>query len=98
MELRLTQNAIAGFQRLVGPASSPGGAHQALRRACRSGHFSADAPTWLVRVDDDNDGYLLLDGEVAALPIRRGRAVGCLANPTAGWADYAGRRSVHKDR
>jgi hypothetical protein len=82
-EVRLTHNAVAGFRRVVCPASSPSGAYRELRRACEVARYTDRAPSWLSRAHADNDGYLVLNGEVAALAVRRGRAVACLANPEA---------------
>jgi len=82
-EVRITHNAVAGFQRVLCPASSPSDAYRELRRMCRAAHYTDRAPAWLRRVHAGNDGYLLLDGEAAALPIRRGRAVACLVNPSS---------------
>jgi hypothetical protein len=80
-QIRLTQNAVAGYQRVLCPANSPSGAYRELRRACKSARYTDRAPSWLRRANAGNDGYLLLDGELAALPVRRGRAVACLVNP-----------------
>jgi hypothetical protein len=79
--IRLTQNAVAGFQRALKPASSLSAAHHALNEACKRARYSEQPPSWLQRVSPNNDGYLLIGGDAAALPIRRGRAVACLANP-----------------
>jgi hypothetical protein len=53
--------------------------------ACLSDYLEAQyerqAPTWLRGTRNHTDGYLLLDGDVAALPVRRGRAIACLVNP-----------------
>jgi hypothetical protein len=80
-EVRLTQNAIVSFHRVLCPTSSLSGAYRELRQACRAARYTDHAPSWLRRANVSNDGYLLLDGETAALPIRRGRAVACLVNP-----------------
>jgi hypothetical protein len=80
-EIRLTQNAVAGFHRVLCPSNSMSGAYRELRQACRQAHYTDRPPSWLRRARADNDGYLLLNGELAALPIRHGRAVACLANP-----------------
>lgn len=91
--IRLTQNAVAGFHRVLCPTVSLSGAHRALNRACRSARFSERPPSWLTRVNPDNDGYLLLAGEEAALPIRHGRAVACLVNPARRGAEEFRERS-----
>jgi len=78
---RLTHNAAASYQRLLAPECSISGAYRELKRACARGRFVRQAPPWLRRACADNDGYLLLEGEVAALPVRSGRAVACLGNP-----------------
>jgi hypothetical protein len=80
-QIRLTHNAVATFHRRLRPADSMSGAYRALRHACEAARYTEDAPSWLGRTRADNDGYLLLDGETAALPLRHGRAVACLVNP-----------------
>jgi hypothetical protein len=76
--VRLTANAVAGFRRALRPTTSESDAYRELQRACRSAQFSPTAPAWLRDGRADNDGYLLLDGGRAALPVRRGRVVACL--------------------
>jgi hypothetical protein len=80
-QIRLTHNAVASFHRRLRPADSLSGAYRALRHACDEARYTERAPSWLGRARPDNDGYLLLDGEAAVLPVRRGRAVACLVNP-----------------
>jgi hypothetical protein len=80
-EVCLTHNAVVGFHRVLCPTDSLSGAYRELRRECKAAQYIAHAPSWLRRTNASNDGYLLLDGEIAALPIRRGRAVACLVNP-----------------
>lgn len=80
--IRLTHNAVVGFHRARCPGHSLNSAYQTLRDACGAAFYSELAPGWLGRVNPDTDGYLVLDAENAALPVRRGRAVGCLVNPT----------------
>jgi hypothetical protein len=82
--IRLTQNAVVGFHRVLCPTNSLSGAHRELRHACKAAQYTDRAPGWLRRTNASNDGYLLLDGETAALPLRRGRAVACLVNPNDG--------------
>lgn len=79
--IRLTHNAVVGFRRALCPANSLSAAHSTLRDACELASYSELAPAWLGRIDPYTDGYLLLEGEKAALPVRRGRAVACLAKP-----------------
>jgi hypothetical protein len=79
--IRLTHNAVVGFRRALCPAASLSAAHRTLRDACEVASYSELAPGWLGRIDPGTDGYLLLEGNKAALPVRRGRAVGCLVNP-----------------
>ena len=88
-QIRLTHNAVATFHRGLRPGDSLSGAYRALRRACEQARYTELAPSWLGAARPDNDGYLLLDGEAAALPLRRGRAVACLVNP-----DVAARESL----
>lgn len=78
---RLTHNAVVSYKRLLSPQSSISGAYRELRQACARGEIVREAPPWLSRASSDNDGYLVLEEELAVLPIRRGRAVACLANP-----------------
>lgn len=80
--IRITSNAVASFQRALCPASSVNHAHRDLRQACRRASYTTRPPTWLRAARGQNDGYLLLEDEVAALPLRRGRVVACLVNPT----------------
>ncbi|HEY4427519.1 MAG TPA: hypothetical protein VGN08_04880 [Solirubrobacteraceae bacterium] len=89
VQIRLTHNAVATFHRRLRPADSLSGAYRALHRACRQARYTERAPSWLHTARPDNDGYLLLDGEAAALPVRHGRAVACLVNP-----DVAARESL----
>lgn len=77
LNVRLTANAVAGYRRALRPTSSEADAYRELRRVCSRAQFSPTAPSWL-RGRPDADGYLLLDGGRAALPVRRGRAVACL--------------------
>lgn len=77
----LTHNAVVGYQRLLAPSSSMSGAYGELKRACAHGQYERQAPAWLRRTRNDTDGYVLLDVDVAALPVRRGRVVACLVNP-----------------
>jgi hypothetical protein len=81
IEVRLTHNAVIGFHRVLCPANSLSGAYRELRRECKAARYTAHAPSWLRRTNASNDGYLLLGGEAAVLPIKRGRAVACLVNP-----------------
>jgi hypothetical protein len=78
---RLTHNAVLSYKRLLSPQSSISGAYRELRHACARGELMREAPPWLSRIRGDSEGYLVLEGEIAVLPIRRGRAVACLANP-----------------
>ena len=82
-QIRLTHNAVASFHRRLRPTDSLSGAYRALRRACEQARYTERAPSWLGAARSDNDGYLLLDGEAVALPVRRGRVVACLVNPNA---------------
>lgn len=79
--VRLTHNAVAGYRRLLAPGNSSSGAYRELKQACAHGRYERDAPSWLRRVCKGTDGYLLLDGDAAALPVRCGRVVACLVNP-----------------
>ena len=79
--IRLTHNAVVGYQRQLASGNSISGAYGELRRACARGQYERRAPEWLQRTRGDTDGYLLLEGEIAALPVRRGRVVACLVNP-----------------
>lgn len=79
--VRLTANAVAGYRRALRPTTSATDAYRELRRVCSDARFSPTAPSWL-RERPDTDGYLLLDGDRAALPVRRGRVVACLVNRT----------------
>jgi hypothetical protein len=74
-EVRLTHNAVVGFHRVLCPTNSMSGAYRELRRACEAALYTDRAPSWLRRINANNGGYLVLDDETAALPIRRGRAV-----------------------
>jgi hypothetical protein len=80
-QLRLTHNAALGYQRRLEPNQSISGAYQRLKRACADGRYEQQPPKWLPKTRKEADGYLLLDGEIAALPVRNGRAVACLVNP-----------------
>jgi hypothetical protein len=80
-EIRLTHNAVANFHRRLCPADSLGGAYRALQHACERARYTDRAPSWVGGGRADTDGYLLLDDETAALPVRRGRVVACLVNP-----------------
>lgn len=80
-EVRLTHNAVAGFHRVLCPTNSLSSAYRELRRECAVARYTDRAPSWLCRTNASNDGYLVLDDETAALPVRRGRAVACLVNP-----------------
>ncbi len=81
ISLRLTHNAVVGYQRLLAPGNSVSGAYGELKRACANGRYEHQAPPWLRRARADTEGYVLLEGELAALPVCRGRVVACLANP-----------------
>jgi hypothetical protein len=81
ISFRLTHNAVVGYQRLLAPSNSVSGAYGELKRACADGQYERRAPAWLRRTRNDTDGYVLLDGDLAALPVRRGRVVACLVNP-----------------
>jgi hypothetical protein len=83
-DVRLTHNAVAGYRRLLAPGNSSSGAYSELKQACAQGRYEREAPSWLRRVCKGTDGYLLLDGDLAALPVRRGRVVACLVNPLHG--------------
>jgi len=78
---RLTHNAVLGYQRSLAPENSISGAYGQLKRACARGRFQLRPPAWLRKTCKGTEGYLILEDEIAALPIRRGRAVACLANP-----------------
>ena len=82
--VRLTHNAIASYRRLLASGNSSSGAYRELKHACAQGRYEREAPSWMRRVCKGADGYLLLDGDVAALPVRCGRAVACLVNPLHG--------------
>jgi hypothetical protein len=82
--VRLTHNAVVNYRRRLAPGSSSSGAYRELKQACAHGRYEREAPSWLRRVCKGTNGYLLLDGDVAALPVRRGRAVACLVNPKHG--------------
>jgi hypothetical protein len=84
ISIRLTHNAVAGYQRLLAPGNSISGSYRELGEACAQGQYERQAPAWLRRTHNDTDGYVLLDGDVAALPVRRGRVVACLVNPLHG--------------
>jgi hypothetical protein len=79
--IRLTHNAVVGYQRLLAPGNSVSGAYGELKRACARGRYEHQTPAWLRRTSKGTDGYVLLDGDLAALPVRRGRVVACLVNP-----------------
>jgi|HubBroStandDraft_3_1064219.scaffolds.fasta_scaffold16307_2 hypothetical protein len=81
ISFRLTHNAVTGYQRLLAPGNSMSGAYSELKRACAAGQYERRAPAWLRRTRTDTDGYVLLDGDIAVLPVRRGRVVACLVNP-----------------
>ncbi len=80
--LRITHNATVGYQRQLAPDQSLSGAHYELRRACPGGRYEQHAPGWLRKRSNRNDGYLILAGDLAALPVRDGRMIACLVNPT----------------
>jgi hypothetical protein len=82
LNVRLTANAVAGYRRALRPTPSSADAYRELRRACRRARFSPTAPDWLREGRPDTDGYLLLDGGRAALPVRRGRVVACFVKRT----------------
>lgn len=86
----LTHNAVVGFNRALCPANSASGAYHELRKACEVARYIHCPPSWLRRRNADNDGYLLLDGARAVLPIRRGRAIACLVNPEAPRGGFTG--------
>ena len=75
---RLTHNAVVAFHRAVCPEDSISGAYHRLCLALETARMSELPPTWLRHRGAPNDGYLILAGEEAALPLRRGRAVSCL--------------------
>jgi hypothetical protein len=79
--IRVTQNAVTSFQRRLSPASTISRAYRELRHAVADADYTQHPPTWLRRVRGDADGYLLLDGDLAVLPVRHGRVVACLVNP-----------------
>lgn len=81
MPARLTHNAVLAFHRGICPEDSISGAHRRLRDAMQAGLLSEDPPSWLVGGGAMNDGYLLLEGGDAVLPLRAGRAVSCLIDP-----------------
>jgi hypothetical protein len=81
---RLTHNAVVAYQRRLAPSQSISGAYQELKRACASGRYEQRPPGWLRENRGKADGYVLLEGEVAALPLRNGRAITCLCNPVDG--------------
>jgi hypothetical protein len=81
ISFRLTHNAVISYQRQLTPGNSISGAYRELKRACAEGQYERPAPAWVRRTREDTDGYVLLDGDVAALPVRRGRVVACLVNP-----------------
>jgi putative nucleotidyltransferase with HDIG domain len=95
--IRLTHNAVVGFRRALCPAASLSAAHRTLRDACEVASYSELAPGWLGRIDPGTDGYLLLEGNKAALPVRRGRAVGCLVNPVTP-PDDSHKTTARRDR
>lgn len=79
--VRLTHNAVVGYQRVLAPSSSLSSAYSELKRAVQRGRFEQTAPAWVARARKGSDGYVLLEGDLAALPVRGGRAVACLAKP-----------------
>jgi hypothetical protein len=80
--IRMTHNAVTAYRRALQPQESMSGAYRQLRRETAEARFTRKRPPWLRRVHRDAaDGYLLLGDDVAALPVRRGRVVGCLVNP-----------------
>jgi hypothetical protein len=80
--IRMTHNAVTAYRRALQPGTSVSGAYRELRRESAEARFTRKPPPWLRRVRSDAaDGYLLLEDDVAALPVRRGRVVGCLVNP-----------------
>jgi hypothetical protein len=82
ISIRVTHNAVVGFQRAMCPEESLRGAHRRLREACSLAVYIDRAPGWLRPADPSTDGYLVLHNQSAALPVRRGRAVACLINQT----------------
>jgi hypothetical protein len=80
-QLRLTHNAALGYQRRLAPDQSISGAYYQLKRACAGGRYEQRPPEWLRKSRGQADGYMVLDGEVAALPVRNGRVIACLVNP-----------------
>jgi hypothetical protein len=76
---RLTHNAVVAFHRAVCPEDSISGAYHRLNRALQTARISEHPPTWLRHREASTDGYLILAGEEVVLPLRRGRAVSCLA-------------------
>jgi hypothetical protein len=77
----MTHNAVTAYRRALHPATSVSAAYHELRDATATGRFTRQPPSWLRRVLGDADGYVLLEDDVAALPVRHGRVVGCLVNP-----------------
>jgi hypothetical protein len=77
---RVTHNAVCAFHRALCPSDSVTGAYRLLLQECEQALFSDHAPAWLHHSDPRTEGYLLLPGEAAALPLRNGRAVSCLIN------------------
>jgi hypothetical protein len=77
----MTHNAVTAYRRALHPATSVSAAYRELRYAAAAGRFTRQPPPWLRRVRGDADGYVLLEDDVAALPVRRGRVVACLVNP-----------------
>lgn len=79
--LRLTHNAALGYQRRLAPDQSISGAYHQLKRACADGCYEQQSPEWLRKARGQADGYMVLDGDIAVLPVRKGRAIACLVNP-----------------
>jgi hypothetical protein len=79
-QLRITHNAAFGYQRRLAPDQSISGAYYQLKRACAGGRYEQRPPEWLRKARGQADGYMVLDGEVAALPVRD-RVIACLLPP-----------------
>jgi hypothetical protein len=79
--IRLTHNAVAGYQRQLARDNSVSSAYAQLKGACARGRYACEPPVWLRRTCGENEGYVMLEGDIAALPVRRGRVVACLVNP-----------------
>jgi len=59
-------------------------AHLHLLEACTDAWYTQGPPSWLRRIDPATDGYLVIHGGGAVLPVRSGRAVACLTNQQVG--------------